>query len=266
MKKKLPIIIVLIAVVALLIIVGISSRDISIKQETAALTADTTVLDKEVPVVGIRLEPTEFKEVVLSTGVLEAWNRTIISSETGGRVLTWNAELGERLTAGQTVLSFDNEVAELQWHQAEAALESAQIAGAKARKDYERQRSLYEKGDLSDNMLEVSELAWKNAEAGLKAAEAAAGLMKRASEETKVRMPFFDSFSQILSNSCSTVILSVGWGAWRNSYSLPPLRKTGLKLGSMWKKWACPPSFSLSSSSMLWFSSKISVGGAIMPP
>ncbi len=166
MKKIIRLIVIAAALIIILIIVISSSRDISYKREATALTTDTLGLDKEVPVAGIKLEPTEFYEMISATGVLEAWNRTMVSSETGGRVTGWNAELGEYLEKGQVIIKLDDVVAELQWRQAE------------------------KEGDLSDNLIEVSELALKQAEAGLKAAEAAAGLAERAYRETKVRMPF----------------------------------------------------------------------------
>jgi membrane fusion protein (multidrug efflux system) len=190
MKKKIRITVIVSVLLFLLIIVIISSRDMSAKLETQPLTADNTGLDREVPVAGIRLESVEFLEVIQATGILEGWNRTMLSSETGGRVLNWEAEIGQHLNAGDIIVRFDDEVAELQWKQAEAALETARIAADKSKRDYERQNSLYEKGDLSDNIFENVELAMRNAEVGLKAAEAMAGLAGRAFNETKVLMPF----------------------------------------------------------------------------
>lgn len=198
MKKNIRGLVVAVAIIALITIVILSGRDSSTKRETAPLTADTTGLSKEVPVAGIKLTPTEFQEIINVTGVLEAWNRTLISSETGGRILGWNTELGQKLNAGQVVVQFSDEVAELQWRQAEAALETARIAAEKGQRDYERQKSLYERGDLSDNLIETTELSLKNVEAGLKAAQAAAGLAKRVYEETKVRMPFTGRLSSKL--------------------------------------------------------------------
>jgi len=190
MKKKIRITLIVTVLLFLLIIAVISSRDMSAKLETPPLTADTTGLDRVVPVAGIRLEPVEFLEVIQAAGILEAWNRTMLASETGGRIVKWEAEIGQYLSAGDVIVRFDDEVAELQWKQAEAALETARIAAAKSKRDYERQKSLYENGDLSDNIFESVELAQKNAEVGLKAAEAVAGLAGRAFNETKVRMPF----------------------------------------------------------------------------
>jgi len=190
MKKKIRITIIISVLLFLLIIVIISSRDMSAKLETQPLTADTTGLDRVVPVAGIRLEPIEFQEVIQATGILEAWNRTMLSSETGGRVVKWEAEIGQYLNKGDVIVRFDDEVAELQWKQAEAALETARIAADKSKRDYERQKSLFEKGDLSDNIFESVELAMRNAEVGLKAAEAMAGLAGRAFNESKVKMPF----------------------------------------------------------------------------
>ncbi|MCF7810720.1 efflux RND transporter periplasmic adaptor subunit [bacterium] len=190
MKKKIRITLIAGTLIILLIIAIISSRDTSAKLETQALTADTTGLEKVIPVQGIRLEPAVFKEIVQATGILEGWNRTMLSSETGGRVVSWEAEIGQYLSAGDVIVKFDDKVAELQWKQAEAALEAAGIAADKSKRDYERQKSLYDKGDLSDNIFETIELAWRNAEVGLKAAEAGAGLAKRAFDETKIRMPF----------------------------------------------------------------------------
>jgi len=190
MRKTIRNIVIIGAVLIVIVIVGFSSRDSSVKRETPALTTDTISLNKEIAVAGIRLEPTSFLELVKASGVLEAWNRTLISSESGGRVLKWHADLGDWLASGEIIVELDGTVVELQWKQAEAALETAQIAAAKAARDYERQKSLFDKGDLSDNSLEIAELALRQVEAGLKAAEAAAGMAKRTFQETLVRMPF----------------------------------------------------------------------------
>ncbi|NQT33622.1 efflux RND transporter periplasmic adaptor subunit [bacterium] len=190
MKNFIRILVIAVALIALVTVISISSRDKSAKRETPPLTADLTALERALPVVGIRLEPTDFLEVIMATGVLEAWNRTMVSSETGGRVVGWNADIGQHLNKGQVIISFDDEVAELQWRQAEAALETAHIAAEKAQKDFKRQQSLHAKGDLSDNIIESAELTMKNAGVNLKAVEASAGLARRAYDETKVRMPF----------------------------------------------------------------------------
>ena len=183
-------IVIISAVVIVILIVGFGSRDNSVKRETPALTTDTVSLNREIPVAGLRLEPTQFYETVRATGILEAWNRTTLSSETGGRVLKWRADLGDRLSRHEIIVELDGEVAQLQWQQAEAALETAGITADKAKRDYDRQKSLYDQGDLSDNLLEVAELAMKQAEVGLKTAQVAAGLAKRAYQETLIRMPF----------------------------------------------------------------------------
>jgi len=190
MKRPIRFIIIAVVLIATAVVVIVSSRNSTVKQETPSLTPDSSALNVEVPVVGFRLEPGGFQEILKANGVLEAQYRSLLSSETGGRVANWTAEIGERLAEGDVILEFDNELAALGVRQAEANLESARIAAAKQQRDSERFKKLHEQGDLSKNEFETTELARLSADAALAGAEAAAGMTQRSFNETQVRMPF----------------------------------------------------------------------------
>lgn len=190
MKRFIRIFIVLALLIGGGLLVIMLSYDSSIKKDSPHLTPDSTSLDTEVPVVGRRLVPSEFSEVVSASGVLEAWHRTMLSSETGGRVVEWTAGVGDLLDSGHVILRFDDELATLQMNQSRANLEAARVAMAKQERDLERLRNLFEQGNMSRNEYEAAELGYKGAEASLAGAEAAMGLAARTLKETSVRMPY----------------------------------------------------------------------------
>ncbi|MFC2149993.1 efflux RND transporter periplasmic adaptor subunit [Calditrichota bacterium] len=190
MPNKIRNIILIALFIGVLAVVMISGYDPSIKEETPPVTATQAGLDRKVPVVGIIVEPQKFEESVSGTGIIEAWNRTQLASETGGRLIKWNADLGEWLNKGAVLVELDGEIAKLQADQTEAAHQTAIIAFEKAEKDFERQKALKEKGDIGESAFEAAEIAFKHAKASLLGANAANGLAKRAFEETRIKMPF----------------------------------------------------------------------------
>lgn len=184
--------IVIIAVAAVIIVTG---RGGDTKRETPPLTPDSSSLEIPVPVIGLKANPGEFREVHSVTGIIEAFHRTHISSEIGGRVMHWTAELGVQLKAGDVILQLDDELALLSLDQAEANLESARVQVEKYMIDWERAQQLSERGDISRNQYESIELALRGSEAAFAAAQAGAGFARRNLRETQVRMPFDGSIS-----------------------------------------------------------------------
>ncbi len=175
---------------ALVVVVFLSSRSGMVKKETAPMLPDSVNLETPIPVVGRILEPEVFDRIITATGILAAKHRSMLSSESGGRVRRWTVEVGEPLGEGDVVLELDDELPELTLKQAEAGLESARIAVEKHRRDLERFKLLRDQGDMSRSDYEAAELGLKGAEAGFAAAEAAAGLARRNFNETKVKIPF----------------------------------------------------------------------------
>lgn len=190
MKKIITYAIILLVVITAAIVLMNTSKSQLVKQDTPPLLPDTTALEAEIPVKGMRLQPAKFEETITVNGVLKAHHRTQISSETGGRIIKWHVEIGDLLEKGDVILEFDDEMAELSQKQAAAALESARIAAANSERDYNRMKKLYEQGDLSKSEFEGIELAKLGADAQLAGAEAALGMAERSLRETRVRMPY----------------------------------------------------------------------------
>ncbi len=190
MKRNSKIIVLIAALVVVVLAVIMSGGDSSVKQETPALLADTTGLDKVIPVIGRVITEQPFQETVTANGVIEAWYRTYLASETGGRVLEWSVDIGDRSVKGNSIIRLDDEVASFSLQQAEAGLDVARVSAINLKRNFERLQSIHQQGDLSDNQLEDGELGYQNSQANLKTAEATVGMARRALAETQVRMPF----------------------------------------------------------------------------
>ncbi len=183
--------VVIFGVLLILIIVFIfTRRSTDLKKETPPITPDQTSLEQEIPVIGELTTPADFQETISVNGVLKARYRTMISSEAGGRVQEWKADIGEYVEKGEVILSLDDEIAKLTFDQAKANFEAAKISAEKQKSDYDRFKQLHDQGDLSKNELESAYLGKLSAEAGLAAAEAQFGMSARNLKETKVKMPF----------------------------------------------------------------------------
>ncbi len=190
MKRSIRIIVIAIVLIAIATLVIKSTDKRGIKKESAPLKPDSVGIQDELPVIGIRLDPTEFRDLISSSGVLEAWHHSYISSETGGRLVGWTAEIGDQLDSGEVIVRFDDELVRLQFNQAGAGLNAAQVALKKQKQDLEKYRKLLEEGSISKNDYESAQIGYESAEASLAAAEAAFGLAERSCNETAVKMPF----------------------------------------------------------------------------
>jgi len=177
-----------VAVVAVALIV--TSQKKKYKLDDPPLLPDTTALEIVVPVRVLEIIPQDFQEILTVNGVLEAKLRTLLSSETGGRVKLWKADIGELLDSGEVILEFDNELTELNFKQASAQLKSVEVAAAKQKRDYNRLAALFKQGAMSKSEFEGAALALKAAEANLAGAQAAAGMAERSFRESNVRMPY----------------------------------------------------------------------------
>lgn len=91
-------------------------------------------------------------------GTITANNDVVILSETSGRVVKVNAEVGDYKQAGSVLVEVDDELKE-------AAFKTANMTYDKAKKDLERFESLYKEGSISESQIEQSRWNFQNAEA-----------------------------------------------------------------------------------------------------
>lgn len=115
------------------------------------------------------------RDSVSVIGLVDAWRDVDILSETSGIVRSVSSEVGQRKTAGQSLLKVDDVVAA-------SALRKSRINRELARRDYERYRNLQREGAVPISSCEAMKLKLEDAEADLVAAQ-------RRFDDTMVRAP-----------------------------------------------------------------------------
>ena len=90
-------------------------------------------------------------------GTIVANNDVTVLSETQGRVLKVNAEVGDYKKAGSVLAEVDDELKK-------AAFEAAKATYEKAKKDLERYEALYKENSVSDSQIEQARWSYQTAE------------------------------------------------------------------------------------------------------
>jgi RND family efflux transporter MFP subunit len=91
-------------------------------------------------------------------GTIVAYNDVAVVSETSGRVVKVNAEVGDFKPAGSVLVEVDSELRE-------AAFKAAEVSYEKAKKDLERYEALYKEGSISDSQMEQARWSYQSTEA-----------------------------------------------------------------------------------------------------
>ena len=90
-------------------------------------------------------------------GTIVAYNDVAVVSETSGRVVKVDAEVGDYKKAGAVLVEVDSELKE-------AAYKAANVTYEKAKKDLERYEALYKEGSISDTQIEQARWSAQTAE------------------------------------------------------------------------------------------------------
>jgi RND family efflux transporter MFP subunit len=90
-------------------------------------------------------------------GTIVAYNDVAVVSETSGRVVKVNAEVGDYKPAGSVLVEVDSELRE-------AAYKAANVSYEKVKKDLERYEALYKEGSISDSQIEQARWSFQSAE------------------------------------------------------------------------------------------------------
>lgn len=129
-----------------------------------------------VPLNAARVTPATWEERLPAIGSLRARQGIEIRSEASGVIDGVHVESGQQVKAGDLIVTMDDEVEQ-------ATLKSAKVRLAKARRDFKRDQSLYERELLSEGEFENSRSEVESAEA---MAEETQGIIFRKS----IRAPF----------------------------------------------------------------------------
>lgn len=131
----------------------------------------------------------QLTQVVSAVGTVSALNDVVVSSETAGRVTGVSAQVGDRVRAGQTLVTVDNELKAIAVEQAKAQLLAAETQRTKARGDFERGERLFAAGDISTVELETYRLGFRSAEASFAGAQVGLRHAERQLHDTRIASP-----------------------------------------------------------------------------
>ncbi|MGV6876584.1 efflux RND transporter periplasmic adaptor subunit [Pseudochelatococcus sp. B33] len=112
----------------------------------------------------ITVEVREAGDTVTLTGHVEAADEAAAAFRIGGRMLERLVNVGDRVTAGQTLARLDAQNAQNNLRSAEAALTAANALLSQTRNTYERQRHLLDRGFTTRANYDAAEQAYLSAQ------------------------------------------------------------------------------------------------------
>ncbi len=124
------------------------------------------------------------------SGIVQATDTSALSFQVSGNVGTVVAELGDRVTKGQVLAVLDSAPYELNLQAANAELQNARSAFQEAKLEYERKRTLYEKGWVAKAALDQTIASYNSAKSQVDYAVSKANLAKRDLRLTTLTAPF----------------------------------------------------------------------------
>lgn len=128
-------------------------------------------------------------EAVDVAGVILPHKAVDVVAEAGGRLTDVRAEVGVRVTAGDTLAVIDDRVAESRLAHAEAQVLSSENNLKIAQLNFESDRLLLDSGDISSLAFETSRFAVKSAQAELKSNQAELSRARKGFEDTRLTSP-----------------------------------------------------------------------------
>jgi RND family efflux transporter MFP subunit len=186
--KKLQIILALVAVVILLS--SCNNRQPKTFMGMKSQEKPITVLVQE-------LKPGTLEKFVRITGRLEGITDVTLISETSGKVLLVNKQLGDWVEAGESIGSIDNSDYLNQQRQAEANLQAAQARLETARLQMKVSENLYKEDKISENEYITAKSSLKSAEASVKGAEASLASIKKMVANSQFTAPVSGYISEL---------------------------------------------------------------------
>jgi len=122
--------------------------------------------------------------------VVEAVRQSVVAAQVAGAIVALEVQAGDRVKAGQTLARIDARTAEQNASASDAQVRSAQAMLDVARKDFERQKQLFDKQYISQAALERAESQFKASQAQAAALLAQAGAARTQTGLHVVRAPF----------------------------------------------------------------------------
>lgn len=135
-------------------------------------------------------DPAARAEGVPYTGTVEAHRRSNLSPKISGSIARVHVREGDRVTAGDPLVTFDMKDVTLRLRQARAALEGAKIQRDAAEDEARRVRTLAESSAASQAQVDGVEFKRRGAEVGVASAQVAVEMGEKAVGDSIVRAPY----------------------------------------------------------------------------
>lgn len=145
---------------------------------------------KPIPVqVAVAAEGDSLKQIVL-TGTIVADQRSEVTADTAGKILSVRVERGDRVKMGQPVVQLDVQSAALGAREAQANLANARVQRELAEQECARTKQLLDKGAITRSEYDRQTTQCSSALQLVSAAEARAQMMMKTVADGIVRAPF----------------------------------------------------------------------------
>ncbi len=117
------------------------------------------------PLATLEIEPVQLSDEYVADAVIESARQTDIAAQVSGRVTSLYVKAGDRVGAGQPLLSVDQRAAEQQLAAVQAQVAAAHAEREVARRELERTQVLYEKKYVSQAALDRAKARYESASA-----------------------------------------------------------------------------------------------------
>ncbi|WP_150910865.1 efflux RND transporter periplasmic adaptor subunit [Marinobacter halotolerans] len=124
------------------------------------------------------------------SGIVQAAQRATLTFQVSGNLVEQAVELGQKVTAGDLLARVYNPGLEPARDSAAARLDELRTQFQQAQREWERSRSLYERGVVSEQTLEQLASRRDSLRASMATAEASLSEATRLLEESELRAPF----------------------------------------------------------------------------
>jgi len=158
-------------------------------EESAVTTSENKEKENTIPVEAYVVKKDRVEEKLPFTSVLKPSHAVDIISESSGKVIKINKELGSVVGKNEILAIVDDVVAKSNYEQAKAQVLTTENNLKIAQLNLESDKQLFKNGDISKLQFDNSELTVKTAEANHLASKANKKFMEKQFQDTRIKSP-----------------------------------------------------------------------------
>lgn len=153
-------------------------------------TTDKEEKERPVPVRVMKIKSRDLPLVVESIGRLVPNREVTLSAEVGGVVESYNADIGDRVRSGQTLVSIDPTEYRLALKEAQTNLAIAHVRLETSKKSFKRSKNLLPRDVITPDAFEKSEADFKTCSALVSRAKVLVDIANERLNKTRIKAPF----------------------------------------------------------------------------